>query len=118
MTKKKLAILFGAMLFSTLLTALMFELITRKQGPLLPPESVSAEMRYIFGIVCVACTILGLFLSLRQQAWNPLFRMTMLVVPALLVIIDYYLLGDINYLFCLPMLAVAYLMIFYKMMQD
>ena len=35
-----------------------------------------------------------------------------------LVLIDYYLLGERNFLFCLPMLAVAFFILLHRVMQD
>ncbi len=35
-----------------------------------------------------------------------------------MVIIDYYLLADRNYLYCLPLLFVVACMLFYRVMQD
>ena len=118
MNKKQIAIIFASMLFSTVLTALILHFVIRQTGPLLPAESVTPSLQYAFGMVCVFSSLLGAFLALRQTRWNPLVRMSLLTTPALLVIIDYYLLRDSNFIYCLPLLFVASLMLFYKVMQD
>ena len=71
-----------------------------------------------FGAACALLTILCSFLALRQSQWNPLLRLAMLVTPACMVIIDYYLLADSNMLYCLPVLAVVSFMLLYKVMQS
>ena len=118
MTKKQLLIIYLLTLLGVLLTALLLEIVTRRQGFLLPPEAVTPSLQYAFGVVCVVSTVVGVFLALRQTAWQPLLRLSLLTSPALLVIIDYYLLGERNFLFCLPFLAVAVGMLLYKVMQD
>ena len=118
MTKKQTAIIFASMILSTVLTALIFEFIIRRQGPLLPPESITPALKYAFGVCCVLGSIGGAFLALRQKYWNPLLRLSLLTAPALMVIIDYYLLADRNYLYCLPLLFVVACMLFYRVMQD
>lgn len=118
MSKKQLLFIFLAMLAGVLLTALLFEIIIRRQGPLLPPEAVTPSVQYAFGVVCAVSTLVGVFFALRQSAWNPLLRLSFITSPAILVLIDYYLLGEHNFLFCLPLLAVAFCILLHRVMQD
>ena len=118
MTKKQLFIVYLATLAGVAITALMFEIITRRQGALLPPDAVTPSLQYAFGVVCAVSTIVGVFLALRQTGWQPLLRLSLITTPALLVVIDYYLLGERNFLFCLPLLAVAAFILLHRVMQD
>lgn len=118
MTKKQIFFVFLAMLAGVLLTALLFEIVIRRQRSLLPPEAVTPSVQYAFGVVCAASTLVGVFLALRQTGWNPLLRLSLITSPAVLVLIDYYLLGERNFLFCLPLLAVAFFILLHRVMQD
>ena len=118
MTKRQFFFIFIAMMIAPLITAICFQLVIRQNGPLVPPETFSPSMRYAFGIVCVASTILGVFLALTKSRANPILRMAILTTPALLVLMDYYLMDELNFLFCLPLLAVAACMLLYRVMQS
>ncbi len=118
MSKRQFFFFFIAMMIAPLLVAICFQLVIHQSGPMLPPETFSPSMRYAFGIVCVVSTILGVFLALTKSRANPILRMSILSTPALLVVMNYYLMDERNYLFCLPLLAVAAFMLLYRVMQS
>ena len=121
MTRRQFAIAFIFTLVAVIITAFCFEVVTRQHGPLLPAEFATPVTKYVFGIVCVLSTLAGTFFALCMRRWNPLLRLSMLSTPALLTLFDYYLLsdGDKSILYCLALLLVAALMLFYyTVMQD
>ncbi|MBQ1909402.1 MAG: hypothetical protein II681_07350 [Bacteroidaceae bacterium] len=118
MSKKQFYFCFVAEYVSLILTAVCLWYFTRHAETQIELPVADATFAYAFGAACALLTILCSFLALRQSQWNPLLRLAMLVTPACMVIIDYYLLADSNMLYCLPVLAVVSFMLLYKVMQS
>lgn len=74
----------------------------------------NANFTYFSSCLCALMVIAGLFVSIRCTNMHPVARMLFLFVPALAVLLDYYLLMDTNLLYALPLMAIAYIFVYPK----
>ena len=118
MSRKLFNICFAIEYASVLLTALAFWFLTRDGHFSFEAAALSPKFTYAFGLCCALFTLAAAFLSIRQTHWNPLFRLALLVTPAIMVLVDYFLLQESNMLYCLPLLVVASFVMLYKENQN
>ena len=110
MTKVKLFYFLLPVLTAVL--ALCLEVLTLDNGPLLGDVAQqNPTILYMVQIVCALSTMLGAFMALKFKHFHPLLRLFMVITPAELVILEYFMFYDTNLLSCLCLLGVAYLML-------
>ena len=111
MSRKNLVLTFVFMCVTTAVGAVVLEIHTSKNGPILDVSAVP-NMAYAYSIVCALSTIVSAFFAIRQRnKWNPLLLLGMLNSAAVLTVLDYYMFYDANMLACLPILAAASLFV-------
>ena len=111
MSRKNLVLTFVFMCVTTAVVAVVLEIHTSKNGPILDVSAVP-NMAYAYSIVCALSTIVSAFFAIRQRnKWNPLLLLGMLNSAAVLTVLDYYMFYDANMLASLPILAAASLFV-------
>ena len=111
MSRKNLVLTFVFMCVTTAVVAVVLEIHTSKNGPILDVVAVP-NMAYAYSIVCALSTIVSAFFAIRQRnKWNPLLLLGMLNSAAVLTVLDYYMFYDANMLACLPNLPAASLFV-------
>lgn len=111
MNKKQFTILFILEYAALLLSAGLLFMLSRRMGPFLDVAALGPQFPYIYGLVCAASTVLGVYLALSRRSWSPVLRLSVLTSPAILVLLDKFLFQDANMVFCLPLLVVASFML-------
>ena len=111
MSRKNLVLTFVFMCVTTAVVAVVLEIHTSKNGPILDVSAVP-NMAYAYSIVCALSAIVSTFFAIRQRnSWNPLLLLGMLDSAAVLIVLDYYMFYDANLLACLLILAAASLFV-------
>lgn len=90
------------------------ELYTQAEGPLSDAVTLSPQTEYIVNYSLLLLSLAATFLAIRGRKISPLPRMVMLAVPAWADTVYYYFRYDVNVLWCLPVLCVAYLFVWPK----
>ena len=109
MNKKKIC--YFLFIVFELLTVLCLEFLIDNKGPLLGELDDLAHIQYVFGIITVLSVILSAFLAIKKKQLNPILRMALIMSGVNMVLLDYYFFYDTNLLYCLPVLAIAYMFI-------
>lgn len=94
--------------------ALVLEWLTLRQGPMGDLVPLTATQAYAIDYVLVALSMAGAFFGIRGKSMDPVGRMLLVAGPALLDVIYYFMYYDVNVLWCLPLLAVAYVFVWPK----
>lgn len=111
---KQYRYIYIAFLAGIVSVALVLELLTLKQGPMGEHFPLTATMAYVIDYVLVALSLAGAFFGIRGKSMHPLTRIVMVGLPAQLDVIYYFMFYDVNVLWCLPLLAVAYVFVWPK----
>lgn len=100
------------------LTAAALELLTHVSDGLLPlqglPPIVYYAVSVVFTFFAFACLYVGL--CMKDKSWG--FRIMMLPSGAAAILLDYFLFGDKNLLYFIPVFAIAYLFLWPKEKQE
>ena len=107
----KIKICYFLFIVFEMLTVLCLELLIDNKGPLLGELDDMTHVQYIFGIVTVLSVILSVFLAIKKKQLNPILRMALIMSGVNMVLFDYSIFYDTNLLYCLPVLAIAYMFI-------
>lgn len=99
------------LLVATLTVMLCLEFVTSKTGPLISDSDSASQFNYIMSYVTIVATLVSTFVAVRVRKLSLIIKMALIIASANLVLLDYYLFYDSQRLFCLGILAVAYLML-------
>lgn len=73
----------------------------------IPPVSLTPSMIYVFDLVTALSLLASAYLVVRQRMWSPVLRLGLLFSSANLIVLDYFLFGNGNLLYGLPLLLVC-----------
>lgn len=109
-------IIYIALLVALLTQAIALEVVTRMNGPLLDLSGaeLSAGTAYAVDYALLILSLAGTFFGIRCKQLNPVLRMSFITIPATFDLIYYYFNYDVNVLWCLPVLCVAYIFVWPK----
>ena len=94
--------------------ALCLQIISPQTHEAFSPLSNNPNAAYIMAYITGLSFIVGVWLAVRKQVWNAVLRMLLLLIPAWMVLLDYYVFMDANLLYALPLIGVAYLFVWPK----
>lgn len=105
-------VVYIVLLAITLVVAGVLEVVTLNGGPLMGDKTqVNPTLLYILQIVCSMSSLAGSFVAIKFKTLHPIVRMALIIAPANLVLLEYFMYYDTTLQFCLGILAISYLFI-------
>lgn len=107
---KKERIIYYMLPVAILLTVLILEVATDGTGPLVSTAD-NPGATYCMTYAAIFSTLIGAFIGIRYTQLSRMVRMAVVAASTLMVVAVYYISYETTHLFCLGILAVAYLLI-------
>lgn len=116
MNKKTFIVVFIMQYVALLLSAFLFFFYKDLSLNMMPEDK--AQVAYLLDVFCALFTVASAFLVIKQRQWNPLLRLALLTVPALLALISFFFFDDSNMIYSLPILGIVSFILLKQTLED